>query len=748
MKKSYTIVSFRALYLLLVVFLAGVGRSVAQNDTPCDAISVPVSSGTCVFTPGTSVGGTYQNNAANGGFPNCGFSGSADVWYSFVVPPSGAVAVTLEPGTINDAAMSLYSGPCSNPVLIGCDDDSGLDFMPAIDRSDFTPGDVIYIRVWNNNSPTGTFGVCVTESHSDCGTAAILCSNLAVTSNAYGGGSNQDGDWSGVNCIPDEYQSQWFKFQVINPCTFSFTLTPDAIAPGMYPDYDWTLWEVTGNPNVDFCDSFLPDIPAVACNASSSMGPNGETGVGPIGVNASEPAGPGNPYSASFSVSAGDIFYLWVNNFTNSSSGFNFQFGADVVLNCDLDTPDSTITTTSTSTCPGTCNGSATTAVTNMTAPFTYSWSANAGGQNTANIHNLCAGTYIVNVTDALGVVIADTVEVENNPAITFTTGFIDNTSCHTPNGKAWVNASGGTGSLVYAWNSSAVTSDTLSGLIAGSYTVTISDGNSCSVDTSIIIHTQVDYPTIESIARTDSTACGALCTNFSVIFQGGNHYFWDFGDGENSTSNHPYHCYTAPGDYDVSLIVSTDGGCGDTLSMPNFIRVNAFPTAHFYSVLSDPFHASFHDQTNGAVRWLWQMGDSLNTQSIEQNPEFDYSAFQEYWIQLTVWDANNCMDDIHQCIEFKPELSVYVPTAFTPNGDGLNDVFYIEGYPMKVMEFWVYNRWGEQLFYTQDPKSGWDGRRFQNGEISPQDLYLYKTSVKGEHGEIRELTGCFQLVH
>lgn len=105
-------------------------------------------------------------------------------------------------------------------------------------------------------------------------------------------------------------------------------------------------------------------------------------------------------------------------------------------------------------------------------------------------------------------------------------------------------------------------------------------------------------------------------------------------------------------------------------------------------------------------------------------------------------------MDDIHQCIEFKPELSVYVPTAFTPNGDGLNDVFYIEGYPMKVMEFWVYNRWGEQLFYTQDPKSGWDGRRFQNGEISPQDLYLYKTSVKGEHGEIRELTGCFQLVH
>ncbi|MFM2284833.1 MAG: hypothetical protein RLZZ543_330 [Bacteroidota bacterium] len=733
--------------LQLLIWLLCPALLIGQNDTPCNAIPISVSNGTCSFTPGTTVGATFQSDAANGGFPACGFAGSADVWYSFVVPASGAVAITLEPGSIVDAALGLYTGPCNAPVLIGCDDDSGLDMMPAIDQSNFTPGQTLFIRVWNNNNVGGTFGVCATESHSDCGTASLICSNATVTSNAYGGGTIEDGDWSGVNCIPDEYQSQWFVFQVLNNGTFSFTLTPDAIAPGMYPDYDWTLWRVNAMP---FCEDFISSTPSIACNASSSMGPQGQTGIDVTGVNSSEPAGPGNAFSAPFPVQAGDIFYLWVNNFTNSSSGFQFQFDPSMDLNCDFDTDDPNITTTSTPSCPNDCNGSATTLVTNITTPLTYSWSANANGQNTAAIQNLCAGTYIVTVTAADGEIVRDTIDVLSSPAIVLQTSHEDNSSCLSPNGKAMVSATGGTGALSIEWsNAPSLNNDTLSGLVEGNYVVSVTDGNNCTYDTSVNVSTNIVYPEIIQLNTTDSIACGSLCTTFSPFVNGATQYEWDFGDGQQSSFFNPYHCYTEPGLYSVTLIARTNGGCTDTLRMANWIDVNALPQAWFTYVKDDSdLHAIFRDRTIGAVRWAWDLGDSLHTVSLDNNPEFTYPRYAEYCIQLTVWDTNNCSDQAQECIEFTPGLTVYVPNAFTPNDDGLNDVFRIQGYPIQVLNFRIFNRWGEQIFATQDPSAGWDGRCKEDGKVAPQDMYIYKTEVRGEKGQVRELTGHFLLVH
>ena len=737
---------FTALICVLQLFWLLPASLSAQGDTPCNATPLSVSPGTCAFTPGTTVGSTYQSNTANGGMPACGFAGAADVWYSFVVPPSGSVAITMEAGSISDPALSIYSGPCSAPVPMDCDDDSGLDMMPVIDRSDFTPGSTIFIRIWNNNAVTGTFGVCVTESHSDCGTASVLCSNLQVSSNAYGGGSVQDGDWSGNNCIPDEYQSQWFKFQVLNTGMLAFTISPAAITSGFYPDYDWTLWRVNTTP---FCESFLPNMPAFSCNASSSMGPQGQTGVGPSGTSSSEPTGPGNPYCAAIPVTAGDVFYLWVNNFTNSSSGFDFLFDPSVALNCDFDDVNPTVSSSSTPTCPGICSGSATVTATNMTAPLSYSWSSNAAGQNTAIIHNLCAGTYIVTVTGADGEVILDTVAVSENPAIALQITHTDNTSCANPNGTVQISASGGSGSFQFSWNASTVSNDSLFQLSAGTYTVTVNDGNNCSATAAAQVLNVVTYPVIHSISTTDSVACGALCVTLSAFVTGAAYYHWEFGDGESISFSHPYHCYTAPGQYTVQLIASTAGGCTDTLTRTHFIRVNPFPHAQFTVSKSDQLDASFRDLSHGVIQnWFWEFGDSTHAQSTQQDPEFTYPDFGEYCVQLTVWDTNNCSDQTLQCMTFNPPLMVYAPNAFTPNDDGLNDVFRIQGFPVRVLKFWIFNRWGEEIYYTNSPEAGWDGRRLADGTISPQDTYIYKTEVIGEQGEKREMTGYFQLIH
>ena len=115
------------------------------------------------------MGANYQNDTANGGTPKCASPGAPDVWFAFVVPPSGVVSITTTEGTITDGGMAVYAGPCYNPVFIECDDDDANGMMPVIDRTDFIPGDTIYIRFWKGwSSGTGTFNLCIIESHSDC----------------------------------------------------------------------------------------------------------------------------------------------------------------------------------------------------------------------------------------------------------------------------------------------------------------------------------------------------------------------------------------------------------------------------------------------------------------------------------------------------------------------------------------------------------------------------------------------------
>ena len=717
----------------------------AQGDSPCSATPLMVSSGTCVFTTGSTAGATYQSNAANGGNPACGFPGSADVWYSFVVPPSGAVAVTMEPGTIFDPALAVYSGTCNSLTLIECDDDSGLDMMPAVDRSDFNPGETLFIRLWNNNAPSGTYGICVTESHSDCGTAVVLCSNLAVTSNAYGGGSTEDGDWSGTNCIPGEYQSQWFKFQVQNAGTFSFILTPDAIAPGLYPDYDWALWKVTTTS--PFCESFLPSTPAFSCNASSDMGPQGQTGIGPGGINASEPAGPGNAYCAPFPVVAGDVFYLWINNFTNSSSGFNFQFDPSMNLNCDFNDLLPVVTHDTSKVCPDACNGTINLNILNMAAPLNFVWSSNANGQTTQNIGNLCEGIYSVIITDNDGVLAYDTARIVSTPEIILSENHLNNTSCISGNGSINISASGGSLNYIYNWNSGA-TSNALANLSAGTYSVLVTDENNCSADTFATIIDDLVYPEILSISASDSVECASLCTNFNAVVNGAIDYRWIFGANDFSNSTNPNHCYSNPGNYSVQLIASNASSCSDTLSKINYIHINPNPQAYFAANKEEDLHVQFHDHSIGASSWNWQFGDINQSTSSLQNPDFIFPEYEEFCIQLAVQDSNECVDTTEQCITLYPKLGVFIPNAFSPNNDGLNDIFFIVGYPIVKCEFWIYNRWGEEVFHSNQIENGWNGK-FPNSDITlPQDVYSYTVDITAVDKERQILSGLIQLLH
>lgn len=302
----------------------------SQSDSPCSAPILTVNTDTCVFIASTTVGASYDTT--NGGTPPCAFPGSPDVWYAVVVPPSGAMAITSEAGTITDGGMAVYSGPCNNLQFIECDDDDAVNFMAVVDRSDYIPGDTIYVRFWKAaGSGTGTFSICALESHSDCRVAVPLCETVRVNGNAYGPGSNQDA--FAIYCDISEFQSMWFKFRFLTAGIFNFKIFPDSLAIGIYPDYDWLLYQ--SGPG--FCNSFTSSTMPYACNGSSSMGTQGETGLDPLGTSNSVPGGPGNPYCPLLTVNAGDEYYLLINNFSTSSTGFELRIGGTALLDCNWD---------------------------------------------------------------------------------------------------------------------------------------------------------------------------------------------------------------------------------------------------------------------------------------------------------------------------------------------------------------------------------------------------------------------------
>lgn len=128
-------------------------------DEPCGATPLPVGT-SCTYS-------TFDNSTATNtqGAPAPGCSNylGSDVWFTAIVPSTGGLNISTQAGVITDAGMAIYTGNCGNLTLIDCDDDSGPGLMPILSANGLTPGDTVWIRVWEyGNDNNGTFDICVT----------------------------------------------------------------------------------------------------------------------------------------------------------------------------------------------------------------------------------------------------------------------------------------------------------------------------------------------------------------------------------------------------------------------------------------------------------------------------------------------------------------------------------------------------------------------------------------------------------
>jgi gliding motility-associated-like protein len=132
----------------------------------------------------------------------------------------------------------------------------------------------------------------------------------------------------------------------------------------------------------------------------------------------------------------------------------------------------------------------------------------------------------------------------------------------------------------------------------------------------------------------------------------------------------------------------------------------------------------TFIDLSTNATEWSWNFGDGTN--SLEQNPQYTFSESGTYTAELTV--ANEyCSNSTNMLLTINQDLVIFIPNAFSPNGDELNDTFKpsVFGSGISVYFFRVFNRWGEVIFESSDPSVGWTGDKSDSDSIDTENFYV-----------------------
>ncbi len=204
----------------------------------------------------------------------------------------------------------------------------------------------------------------------------------------------------------------------------------------------------------------------------------------------------------------------------------------------------------------------------------------------------------------------------------------------------------------------------------------------------------------------------------------------WYFGDGDSAQGCFSQeHEYLNPGCYDVRLSIGGDVGCVSEKTIPSITCIYKSPTAFFnhsplVPTLNEHVLTLFDDsEDHNAVKWF--VDDNLfdSTSSFILDLGQDLSDTIE--ICLAAQSATFCADTFCRDFFLTEDPVIYVPNAFTPNKNGINDGFYPVVHQLLYYQFQIYNRWGEQVFNSVNPTEKWDGT--YQSKAAKQDMYLWE---------------------
>ena len=456
--------------------------------------------------------------------------------------------------------------------------------------------------------------------------------------------------------------------------------------------------------------------------------------------------------------------YLWSNG-TTSQDLVNVGSGAYNVSVTDLRGCRSIISATVPSasglqatitrnnpTCFGDSNGSINVVITGGAVNPTFLWS---NGATTQNLANLTSGSYSLTITESNGCVNTSQTQITAPAALQVSLDELRNVSCFgISNGQISTQTVGGTAPYSFLWSTSGVTTANVLNLAAGSYTLTVTDANGCS-DTLNQIITEPALLTLSLNVIIDQLDCDLLPIGaITPVIQGGTtpvDFAWSDGGSETFRDDLPAGNYT--------VTVTDRNGCIETASATIFApivpTINAIfdttNTASHLALNGTPIRIRATNTPQTTVAYLWSvLGSNAAGLTFDSNSTPDAIVTPNtsgvYLIGITATSIDGCVVLDTLSLEVYDEF-LGVPTAFTPNGDGENDLFRpLNLNPQYIKNFKIFNRWGQLLYDdTALNGGGWDGTI--NGATQARDVYVYILTYQLPQAEVQEIRGTFMLV-
>ncbi len=669
----------------------GGGKLNAQpaNDGCLQAIQLTDLDNWCSAPDAFSTGGaTESSQAAPSCFPLD--PPPLDVWFAFTAQATDLHVTVIgntdinAGGTLNDPQFAVYSGDCTNLTEIACASDAFDQNIIESFAGPLLPGETYYIRVSARYGQTGTFQLCVNNFNqvpspsSDCATAAVLCDKSPFTVESIQGAGNDTDEVDPSTCMQSEFASVWYKWTCDNPGPLTFTLTPT----NPTDDLDFIVYEL---PNgVDDCS----DKKLLRCMASgenigqpfSAWEPcTGPTGLSLSSADTVEYPGcdPGDDnFLAHINMEAGKSYALVVNNFSNTGNGFSITWG-----------------------------GSGT-----FVGPKTdFSIEPELGAQCDINM---------VTFTD-------ETVIPPGMTATSYNWYFGQGANPATATGP-------GPHDVVY------------SSFGHKSILLQVETDAGCSVTQvrEIYIEPCCDPQTALDIQLDDTQdpACyGESSGSIATSATGGTPGYQFSIDGELYQSIGSFAELPA-GEYEI--FVQDIKGCMDSveavLQQPPPLIVDAGPDQVITLGESVTLEGSIQEALSPAEPlWIAPLSECVTDPLSCYNcltPLATPLVSDTFYLSAT--DLDGCSDIDTVFVEVTPVRPVYIPNAFSPNGDGINDYFTAFGGAVatSIVKFQVYSRWGDLLFQTGDiplnnEKLGWDGRSADGRPLKP-GVYAYVIEI------------------
>ncbi len=213
---------------------------------------------------------------------------------------------------------------------------------------------------------------------------------------------------------------------------------------------------------------------------------------------------------------------------------------------------------------------------------------------------------------------------------------------------------------------------------------------------------------------------------------------YWEFGDGNTSnTQGTTSHTYNTINCFDLTVTLVNSLGCKVDSVLQDIVCAYPTPIANFNYTPFEPIvpetRVNFTNTSSGATIYVWDFAGLGFSSLTDDSYEFPKTEGGTYPVTLYVSNEGGCSDQITKMVTIKNPLSIWIPTAFTPNGDGLNETFRVvfNNDAVEKYSLNIFNRWGELLFYSEDPDFEWDGT-FE-GKEAPSGVYIWQINGKEE---------------